>query len=158
MYVCVCMCFCDAGVYVCVRVGVCACVIVWMALTIYFNYKIIVTNIDILAIYNINNLLCWIKSYMCIKYKYLHYYNWHALNTLTCENNLFIHYNIFKFHRNLLHSIIIVRFITNLPIYIIFSNYCISVITIKNSLGREPNTNCTPQVPGTSLTNYTFSF
>ena len=30
--------------------------------------------------------------HMCIKYKYLQYYYWHALNTPTCEYNLFVIY------------------------------------------------------------------
>ena len=55
---------------------------------------------------------------MYIKYKYLHYYYWYALDTPTYEYKLFIKYNnIFKFHRNLLHSIVTVLYITNLLVY-----------------------------------------
>ena len=58
---------------------------------------------------------------MCIKYKYLHYYYRHALNTLTNEYKLFIKYNnIFKFHRNILHVIVNVLYITNLLVYKIY--------------------------------------
>ena len=55
----------------------------------------------ILYINNINNIIYWVENYICIKYKYLHYYNCHA--NKPCEYNSFIKYNnILKFHKNLL--------------------------------------------------------
>ena len=71
------------------------------------DYTININNIN-----NINNRLCGVERYMRIN----------AYN------------NIFKFHRNILHIIIIVRFITNFLVYIIFYNYCLALSTKMNPI------------------------
>ena len=86
------------------------------------------------GLYSINNLLYRVKNDMCIKYKYLHNLNLHALNTLTYEYNVCVQYynNIITFLGNCLHSLLLILY-----------NNCLAYNYKEHTLCHEPLTICT---------------